>query len=84
MLYNGYKRTLSNSGLITGKKVNFILILNTSLLECVYSRWIRCKVIIGEGLVIFNPAVGGQSTGKGGQNLLKTCLRGDEKIVHFL
>ena len=31
-------------------------------------------------LVIFNPAVGGWSTGEGGQNFLKTCLRGDEKF----
>ena len=34
------------------------------------------------GLVIFNPAVGGWSTGEGGQNLLMICLRGVEKIVH--
>ena len=34
-----------------------------------------------KGLVIFNPAVGGWSTGEGGQNFLKTCLREDEKIL---
>ena len=35
-----------------------------------------------KGLVIFNPAVEGWSTGEGCQNCLKTWFRGDEKIVY--
>ena len=35
-----------------------------------------------KGLVIFNPAVGGVVDRWGGQNVLKTCSREDEKIVY--
>ena len=38
------------------------------------------NVVSTKRLVIFNPAVGGWSTCEGGQNPLKTCLRGVEKL----
>ena len=37
-----------------------------------------------KGFVIFNPAVWGLSLGQGGQNILKTCMRGVEKFLHCL
>ena len=37
-----------------------------------------------KGLIIFNAAAGGWSTGEGGQNFFETCLRGDEKIAHSI
>ena len=40
------------------------------------------QVELSLGVGLFEISSGGWSTGEGGQNVLKTCLRGDEKIVH--
>ena len=46
-----------------------------------FARFINSKMpTVDKGLVIFNPAVGEWSTCEGGQNVLKTCLRGDQKV----
>ena len=48
----------------------------------IFKKFHTMKHLTNKGLVIFNPAVEGWLTGAGGQNFLKTCLRGDKKIVH--
>ena len=57
--------------IVENSKVNYLKVL------------LAKNIAAHKGLVIFNPALGGWSRGKGGQKYLETSLRGFKNFLYF-